>query len=66
MDLLLLLAGLPVTVSLGALGIFMMSYGWTGLGLGVVVAGLVATMLVCGQSLPRPVVVPRPGEESEY
>ncbi len=66
MDLVALLAGLPVAIACGAAGLLLMSVGWTGVGLTVLIASLVAMMLLVGIGMPRPKVVPRPGEESEY
>ncbi len=65
MDRWLLVTGLPVALALAASGLWLMSRGWTW-GIGVLVLAVVTLMFTMGQGLPRPDVVPRPGEEDDY
>ncbi len=66
MDAGLLIAGLPVALALSAIGVWLLSRGATGLGMIVVGLGVLVAMLVFGGGMPRPDVVPRPGEEHDY
>ncbi len=66
MDLGLLLAGLPVSLLTAAVGIWLLSIGLLGVGMVVVGLGVLGLMLTFGHGMPRPDVVPRPGEEGEY
>lgn len=66
MDWNLLLAGLPVAIITAAAGIWLLASGITTFGMIVVGLGVLVLMLAFGSGLPRPDVVPRPGEEGEY
>ncbi len=49
-----------------AAGIWLLASGITTFGMIVVGLGVLVLMLAFGSGLPRPDVVPRPGEEGEY
>ncbi len=66
MDAATLIAGLPVAIALAAGGIALMSVGQAAFGVGLLGLGVLALMFVAGQGLPKPDVVPRPGEEDQY
>lgn len=63
-----LLTMLAILAGAGAavFGLFVMSWGGTVAGLVLFGGGLLWTMAAAGAGMPRPRVVPRPGEESEY
>ncbi len=66
MDWGLLLAGLPVAIVTSGIGVWLISRGLVGIGMVVTGLGILGFMLAFGHSMPRPEVVPRPGEEGEY
>lgn len=61
----ILLAGLPVVVAIAGAGLWLMARG-AALGPWLIGLAVLVGMLLAGQGLPRPDVVARPGEESEY
>lgn len=66
MDKTALLTGLPVTLLAAAAGIWLLSRGAAVFGAILLAGAILATMFVVGQGMPRPDVVPRPGEERDY